>query len=636
MDYKCINVLLIEDNPIDSRLIKEMLTRTKGISCNLNSVEALLPGLALLAKGDIDVLLLDLILPDSRGISTFTQAYANAPDIPIIVLTNLDDEDTAYRAVRHGAQDYLVKGQVDGQLLARSICYAIERKRAQQALRASEEMMRLVIESSPIGMVIAQKSRVLYANPAFVQMFGYTDSDRVIDMPLDKLVDLSDGDLLDDCRRNGSPSNQPTAHFELKGIKENEETFDVDLRLTIIDYHGQPAILGFVIDSSSERKLRAQLFQAQKMEAVGTLAGGVAHDFNNLIQAIKGYTQLLLLDKKNDDPEHEELTAIEQAARRAAELTQQLLTFSRKVEHKFRPVDLNQEVRQVKKLLSRTISKMIAIDLELAEDLKIANADPAQIEQVLMNLAINAQDAMPDGGRIIISTKNVTLDKTFCKTHAEVIPGDYVLIKMTDNGLGMDKNVQNHIFEPFYTTKGLGKGTGLGLSVVYGIIKSHGGYIYCQSALNEGTIFDIYMPAIEQLKYTEEPDVKEMPQGGKETILIVDDEEFIRKFGEKMLRRFGYDVVSASNGHQAIEFYKLHAESISLIILDLIMPEMGGVRCLEEIMKINPQAKVIIASGFPGTDSSEDTIRLGAKSFVSKPYEAAEMLSAIRDVLDDD
>ena len=388
--------------------------------------------------------------------------------------------------------------------------------------------------------------------------------------------------------------------------------------------------------AKEKKTLEAQLQGAQKMEAIGTLAGGIAHDFNNILQAIIGYTQIILMGKESGDPDHEKLEAIESSAQRASELTKRLLIFGRKVESQLRPVDLNQEVVQVSKMLERTIPKMINIELQMAENLKVISADPVQIEQIMMNMGVNARDAMPDGGELVFETKNVSLDNEYCKNHLGCSPGEYVLLNVSDTGHGMDKDLQEHIFEPFFTTKETGKGTGLGLAMVYGIVKSHGGYITCMSEPGEGTAFSIYFPIIESEIDSRVSKEAEAPiKGGTETILLVDDEESIRQLGEELLGSFGYAVLTAPDGESALELYEKENEHVDLVILDLSMPGMGGKRCLEKLVEMNPRVKVIIASGYSVNGPTKDAIDAGAKGFVGKPYEVRQMLQAIREVMDD-
>ena len=397
-------------------------------------------------------------------------------------------------------------------------------------------------------------------------------------------------------------------------------------------------IINFVAvkrDVTEHLQLSRQLLQAQKMEAIGTLAGGIAHDFNNLLQVTLGFSELLLAEKREDDPEYADLSKIFQAGKSGAELVQRLLTFSRKVEPKPIPLNLNIRILQVEKLLRRTIPKMIDIQLDLPDDLGDINADPTQMEQVLMNLAVNARDAMPDRGKLTLGTKNVTLDEKCSKTHIGACPGDYVLLTVSDTGHGMDKATLEHIFEPFYTTKELGRGTGLGLAMVYGIVKQHGGYITCESEIGRGTTFNVYLPAIESRL---EPDVTQtgvMPAFGTETILLVDDEEFVRDLGARILSKAGYSVLTATNGREALDLFERERTQISLVILDLIMPEMGGKECLKELRKIDPQLKVLIASGLSADPSTKESVEMGTRGFVSKPFRIKELLRQVRNVLDE-
>jgi CheY-like chemotaxis protein len=339
--------------------------------------------------------------------------------------------------------------------------------------------------------------------------------------------------------------------------------------------------------------------------------------------------------KESSDPDYEKLQAIEASAQRASELTQRLLVFGRKVESQLKPIDLKQEVVQVSKMLERTIPKMIEIELSLAENLRIINADPVQIEQIMMNLGVNARDAMPEGGKLSFETEDVTLDESFCITHLGSKPGEYVLLKVSDNGVGMEKELQEHIFEPFFTTKETGKGTGLGLAMVYGIVKSHGGYITCESEPNHGTTFNIYFPAIEkEQEKRKSKEVEARIKGGSETLLLVDDEENIRNLGVELLTSFGYNVTTAPDAERALEIYDKENGKIDLVILDLNMPGMGGRRCLEKLIKMDPTIKIIVASGYSVNGPTKDVIEAGAKGFVGKPFEVKEMLQVIREILD--
>ena len=382
-------------------------------------------------------------------------------------------------------------------------------------------------------------------------------------------------------------------------------------------------------------RLQEQLKQAHKMEAIGTLAGGIAHDFNNILQAISGYTQLMLLGKDKNDLDHPKLEAVREACHRAAQLVQQLLLFSRKVETESRPINLNREVDQARRILERTIPKMIGISVDLDENLRAVNADPVQMERILLNLGTNAADAMPEGGRLVFRTKNVVLDERFVQDHLGAAPGAFVLLTISDTGHGMDREVVEHIFEPFYSTKEVGKGTGLGLASVYGIVKSHNGYITCESRVGQGTSFKIYLPALLQEEdRAPEPAVSLQPRGGHEVILVVDDDDSIRDVTSQILGEFGYRVLKASSGEQALEIYFNGRDRVDMVVLDIGMPGMGGHRCLQELMRKDKNAKVLVASGYTVDRRLKQTLEKGAAGYVGKPYQAAELLDKVRAVLD--
>lgn len=581
--------------------------------------------------------------------------YVNPADRERL-LANLQDKDTVegfeaqFRMKDERVVDALLSGRIfrygEEDCLIAVTKDITQFKEAQARIRASEKRYRDLFNSvSDLIYTHDLEGRFLSANRAMTEIFGYEPEDfigrKVTDIMKPELRPLFFTEYLEVIKKQGHYEGV-TAYFTKDGRK-----IYIEYRNRLITPgEGDPYITGIGRDVTERilaereiKKLNKQMLQAQKMEAVGTLAGGIAHDFNNLLQGILGYTQILLLSRDESDPDTARLEEIEKASQRARELTQQLLAFSRKVETKPRPVDLNQEVEQVRKLLERTIPKMIAMELHLEERLDVIHADPAQLEQVMMNLGVNARDAMPDGGRLVFETENVTLDEEYCETHLGARPGRYVLLSISDTGQGMDRETLEHIFEPFFTTKEVGRGTGLGLAMVYGIIKSHGGYIMCYSEPGEGTTFKIYFPVREgdpPAPETGTKSVAAMPEGGSETILLVDDEGILRDIGKDILEKFGYTVLLAPDGETALEVYRENFEDISLVILDLIMPGMGGKRCLEEILKQDPQAKVVIASGYSINGRTREALDRGARAFVKKPYEVTQMLREVRKVLDQD
>jgi two-component system, cell cycle sensor histidine kinase and response regulator CckA len=534
----------------------------------------------------------------------------------------------------------LVTVSVDGSFvtddrgMGRSHCalYDItERRNAEKVQRR----LATALEQTTEGIIITDTERnIQYANPAFERMTGYARDD-VVGRTLGDLWgtehDNGFGDELTETLERGEVWRGHLTEKRKDGTAYQEAT----TISPVFDYSGQ--IMNYVAvmrDITDHVELEKQLLHSQKMEAIGTLAGGIAHDFNNLLTIVSGYTELLIADTSKEDPAHADLSKISFAAQRGTELVRSLLAFSRKVESKPRPVNINHSVEQVRRLLSRTIPKMIEITVDLAHEINVANADPAQMEQVLINLAVNAKDAMPDGGSLAIKTANVFLDEDYCKAHLPAKPGPYVQITVSDTGHGMVHEILDHIFEPFYTTKGPGQGTGLGLAMVYGIVQQHGGHITCSSAPGAGTAFTVYIPAIETEAITDVGSTAEMIAFGTETLLLVDDEEFVRDLGVRILTRAGYTVLTAGNGKEALEIYLRNREKIALVILDLIMPEMGGIQCLQELLNVDPLARVVIASGFSVDEPAKETIERGAVAFVNKPYQTKQILKVVRQALD--
>ena len=434
-----------------------------------------------------------------------------------------------------------------------------------------------------------------------------------------------------------------TGQLEHRILFADGETGHISVRHFIVkDDRGRTIRTYGVNQDISDRKkaeadresLREQLLQAQKMEAVGTLAGGVAHDFNNILQVAVGYSELILGEEGLPQKLRADLSKIHESAKRGADLVKRLLTFGRKTQIEPQPLNLNRRIVEMRKMLERTIPKMVDIQLSLGENLFNIYADPTQVDQILMNLAVNARDAMPEGGNLIVETANVMLDDDYVRTHLEAKPGHHVLLMVTDTGSGMENETLKHIFEPFYTTKAVGEGTGLGLAMVHGIVKQHGGHIECYSELGRGTTFKIYLPALDVEEVREQTSIVPLPLGGSEIILVTDDEELIRDLGARILTKAGYRVITASDGGEALQMYQERKSEIALVILDLIMPKMGGKECLEGLLKLDPAVKVVIASGYSATGHAKDAIAAGAKGFVNKPYNIRQMLEVVRKILD--
>jgi signal transduction histidine kinase/ActR/RegA family two-component response regulator len=380
------------------------------------------------------------------------------------------------------------------------------------------------------------------------------------------------------------------------------------------------------------KKTQRQLIEAEKLTALGTLAGGVAHDFNNILCGMIGYVALL---KRNHDPEDKDfkmLDTIEKAGFRAANLTKQLLTFSRQEALDHRPIEVNPHIDNVAKLLENTISKLITIKLELADSLPMIQSDPAQLEQIIMNLSVNARDAMPSGGEILIASETSHIDQTFCDQHPEARPGDYIKLSVSDKGEGIDQEILPRIFEPFFTTKEFGKGTGLGLAMVYGIVKSHKGFIIVSSSMKKGTSFSVYLPITGFVKddIIEPADTNHMLQAN---ILIVDDEELVISMLTEHLQSIGCQTYHANNGEEALEIVEQNKDDLDVVILDLNMPVMGGRAAFEKIMELKPDLKVLVASGYALDNSVEEMLQRGAHGYIQKPYSLDNIAAKIRQAM---
>jgi two-component system, cell cycle sensor histidine kinase and response regulator CckA len=445
------------------------------------------------------------------------------------------------------------------------------------------------------------------------------------------------------------PSYRSTCQQELekKGFIKDYEVHwrkkdgtKIGVILTLSVYWGKDGSIagyrGIARDVTERKVLERQLLQAQKMKSIGTLTGGIAHDFNNLLTIMNGYTELILSEKTEDDPIYLDLQTILETGRKGAELVHRLLTLSNKSEITLRSCSLNFIAENSVVLIKRTIPKMIEIETIFTKNLAMVNADAGQIEQVLLNLCINAKDAMPEGGKLRIETQNVAVDEAYCRIHTEAKPGPCVLLEVVDTGTGMDQKTLDRMFDPFFTTKGwdFKKGTGLGLSMAKGIVEKHGGWITCESEPGKGTIFRIYFPAIIETPGVQKHEPKAEPVRGTGNILLVDDEEHVRDLGKRILERAGFTVMTASNGREALEIYSKEQTSIDLVVLDLIMPQMGGERCFEELIKINPQVRVIVSSGHSLTPEEQDRLGISAKGFVNKPYQIKQLLGVVSGVMD--
>lgn len=518
-------------------------------------------------------------------------------------------------------------------------------KEAEEALRVSERNSRLLFESSPLPMWVFDQEtlRFLAVNDAAISHYGYSRDEfltmKITDIRPNEAVDR----LLDEVTRVSDDDRGVHHSGEWVHRLKDGRDIDVDIVSHSLDFAGQPASL-VVAQDISERKrveaekdnLESQLRQSQKLEAVGQLAGGVAHDFNNLLAIILNYGHFVREDLPEDSSAHEDVGQILNAADKAARLVKQLLAFSRREILKPEVFDLNDVVSDIHKMLTRTTKENINIVVDLGEDLWATKADRGQIEQVLLNLAVNADAAMPNGGALQIRTVNRAITNETARQKAELQPGNYVCLSVSDDGTGMSEEVAARAFEPFFTTKGIGEGTGLGLSTVYGIVKQSGGYIYLYSEEGRGTTFNIYLPATNAVPDPEQPSVVDLsPQNGTETILVVEDEEGVRSIAERILKRAGYTVMTAPNPAVALELMN-HATRIDLLLTDVIMPGMSGRDLARKLQSSRPQLRTIFMSGYTDEIIARQGVLDDGVTFLQKPFGAEELLPLVRQALNNE
>ena len=538
-----------------------------------------------------------------------------------------------------------------------------EQRRLIREIEERRLYLEKLIAAAPDAIVtLDDQQHIIEWNPGAERLFGYK-RDEALGQHLDHLIGKDDS--FDEANNLTKVAMAGKSIPPTETVRYRKDGSPIDVIVTgapIIINDKVVGVIAIYTDFSERKKLEAQLRQVQKMEAVGTLASGIAHDFNNLLGGILGYTSLLKMNLSKDDENYEYVDLIEKAGERAAELTSQLLAFSRRGKYEIQPLNLNHCVNNVIKLLNRTIDKNIEITTDLDKELPVVKGDPGQLEQAIMNICINAVQAMsvPNqdsetlpssaGGTLHIETKVVHLDEEYVRSHLGAKSGDYVLLSITDTGCGMDEETKAKIFEPFFTTKEPGKGTGLGMAMVYGIVKNHGGYISVYSEIGEGSTIKIYLPIANETTDTEQKPQERKPLTGKETILVIDDEEVIRKVLKNMLEKLGYTVILAANGKEGTEIYRSYYSSsgngngrtegnkngsIDLVIVDMIMPKMGGRKTYHELKKINPNVKVLLASGYTQNGTAQQILDEGVQGFVHKPFSITELSEKVRKVLEE-
>jgi two-component system cell cycle sensor histidine kinase/response regulator CckA len=509
------------------------------------------------------------------------------------------------------------------------------RKRAEEALRESEERYRALYEDNPtMYLTVDAEGTVLSVNQLGAEQLGYT-VEELVGQPVLNVFYEDDKEAVREHLVTRLQNPTQVAHWEFRKVRKDGSMLWVkEAARAVQGTDGNPVVLIACEDITERKQLEAQLRQAQKMEAIGQLASGIAHDFNNLLTSIGGFTELLLREALEGSQQYRDLHQVKVAAERAAALTRQLRLFTHQEKGERRPTQLNSVVEETRDLLEHSIPKEITIELHLEPGLWAVEADPSQMSQVLMNLCVNARDAMADGGTLTLETRNVTLGAERAQAILAAPPGRYVCLSVSDTGCGMSPEVQARLFEPFFTTKEVGRGTGLGLAVVYGIVRGHEGFITVYSEEGQGSTFRVYLPAIALAVEESEVEVSELPTG-TEVILLVDDEGAVRKLGQRILEGCGYTVLMAEDGFQALEVYQAHQGEIALVVLDVVMPQMGGRECLRQLRQSDPQVRVLISTGYTARSLAKELVAEGVLGVVEKPFRIRDFATAVRAALDE-
>jgi two-component system cell cycle sensor histidine kinase/response regulator CckA len=508
-----------------------------------------------------------------------------------------------------------------------------ERKRSEQDLLLRDQALN---SAGNAIMITSPTGTIQWVNRAFSDLTGYSPDDAVGTNPRELLKPESINEEFDKKFMQAMAEGVAWTGESTNQRKDGSKYQEVETITPVVDADGVITnLISIKTDVTEKRQLQEQLAQSQKMEAIGKLAGGVAHDFNNLLTVINGYSEMMLAEIDSESRTYENLQQIKTAGERASALTRQLLAFSRKQVLQTEVLNLNKLIGNTEKMLQRIIGEDIDLETFLSPELYPIRADAGQIEQIILNLAVNARDAMPNGGKLTIETDNVLLDATYSRQHTETTPGHYILMAISDNGTGMDKKIMDQIFEPFFTTKGKGKGTGLGLSTVYGIVRQSGGNIWVYSEAGKGTTFKIYLPAIPGSALDKKPEITEgKPLQGSETILVVEDEKSVRTLVETTLRRYNYSVLTATDGVDALEQARSYNRSINLILTDVVMPSMSGRELIEHFTELHPESKICFMSGYTDNAIVHHGVLDAGVNFIQKPFLPTQLARKIREILD--
>jgi PAS domain S-box-containing protein len=638
-----VKFLIIDDNSADRELAIRRLRR------DFPQAEFIEVGRErefeeVFARGGFDIVITDYEINWTNGLLVLEAVKERYPGMPVVMVTGTGNEEIAVEGMRGGLSNYLLKKHLER--LPFAVKESLERARLHrqyedtlERLRRSEERYRDIFEHSLTGIFIfAPAGELLSCNEAFARIFGFASVTEALQEHVYRLFPTEQAyqNLIERVQRE-----RQLSYHEVELRRCDGEPLLVMLNASgaFAEDHGERLVevRGFLFDITERHRLEAQILQAQKMESLGLLVSGIAHDFNNMLGGIIGHADRALGRVSQNHPLHHSLSRIRDIATHGARVTRQLLAFSRRQVLEPCDLDLNDVVSDMLNFLGKVLDAHIEIAFNPGADLKAVHADSTQLEQVLINLCINARDAMPDGGKLLIETANVPLDSTFSRNHPDVQSGEYVLLSVKDSGIGMDEKTRVRIFEPFFTTKGLDRGTGLGLSMVHGIVGQHNGLIDVESMPGQGTTFNIYLPAVEGgVVHKSQEEVQEQVAAGKETLLLVEDDDDLRFLMEDVLQEYGYIVISASNGQEGLELFRRAPQTFSLVVSDMVTPRMRGQELRDRVREIRPEIRFLFVSGYLAEHLNRNFVLDEGINFLQKPFDLVDLIAKVRDILERD
>ena len=634
-----LRLLHIEHDPADIELCLQELKRA-GLDLQIETAATPEEFAAKLREQSFDIVLADYRLPGWTGTDALAQIKKLGLDLPLILVTGTLGDGVAVECIKLGVTDYVLKHQMAR--LPMAIHRAQEEKllrdaerRAVDALRESEARYRSLVDNAAYGIYWARVGgEILQVNPALVQILGYESQQELLQLKNSSNF-YRDPSIRKNLLETFLKDGRVDATVEWKRKDDKTITVHLNGRRSSDSERGDCVEI-MVEDLTEKLALEKQLVQAQKFEGIGQLAGGIAHDFNNMIGAILGWAELGIEETEPGARLHRHFDKIRQQAIRAAGLTRQLLAFARRQILEPREINLNHSIKETLSLLEEVIGGNIEIESKLAPELAVVRADPTQVEQVLMNLCINARDAMPEGGRLFIETSNTSFDEKYCAAQPFARPGRYVMLSVSDTGAGMDAATLDRIFEPFFTTKEVGKGTGLGLATVYGITRQHGGFVQVYSEVGLGSRFCVFLPFSSSSPDVApgQPEESAPVRGGTETVLIVEDHEGLREITRETLESQGYTVVLATDGEQAVREFQSRRNQIDLVLLDVVLPKLSGPEAYARICAVKPQVPVIFATGYSPDIALLEKVQQQGLPVLQKPYASKDLARKVRETLD--